>query len=259
MAASPQINIVAEPVFRLGQLSINNSMLLGLIGTIAVLSLLFYTRHRIQHGRRTLLAMAVLWLFEWLLDTAEEVLGSRRAARQAAPLAITMFFLVMINNWLGILPIVGPLTWHGLPLLRGLSADLNFTFALALISFLAAQLWAIRQRGFFGNLRRYLANPLTKPLEAYQGLLEVIAEFARTTALSLRLFGNVFGGEVLLMVITFLTRWAVPVTLPLFMFLELFVGAVQAYIFFMLTITFISLGSRDSQARQPVAAALPAN
>jgi F-type H+-transporting ATPase subunit a len=127
-------------------------------------------------------------------------------------------------------------------LLRGVAADLNTTLALAIISMTTAQVWAIKRRGFFGNLGRYFGNPFKDPLHAFEGFLEVIAEFSRTAALSLRIFGNVFGGEVLLGVIGYLTSYASPVALPVFYCLELFVGAVQAYVFFMLTIAFISLG-----------------
>jgi F-type H+-transporting ATPase subunit a len=105
-----------------------------------------------------------------------------------------------------------------------------------------AQAWAIKRRGFFGNLGRYFHNPFKDPLHAFEGMLEIVAEFSRTLALSLRMFGNVFGGEVLLIVIAFLLSFAAPIALPLFYVLELFVGAVQAYVFFMLTVAFISLG-----------------
>jgi F-type H+-transporting ATPase subunit a len=93
-----------------------------------------------------------------------------------------------------------------------------------------------------GNAKRYIHNPFKDPLHAFEGALEIVAEFSRTLALSLRIFGNVFGGEVLLLVIAFLSGWAAAVSLPLFYIMELFVGAVQAYVFFMLTVAFISLG-----------------
>jgi F-type H+-transporting ATPase subunit a len=133
-------------------------------------------------------------------------------------------------------------------LFRGAAADLNTTFALAVISIFTAQLWAMKRRGFFGNLKRYFVNPFKDPLHAFEGILEFIAEFTRTAALGLRIFGNVFGGEVLLVVIAFLTGYAAVVALPIFYALELFVGAVQGYVFFMLTIAFISLGLPDPEA-----------
>jgi F-type H+-transporting ATPase subunit a len=138
--------------------------------------------------------------------------------------------------------VVGSVTYHDEPLFRGVAADLNTTLAFAIISMTTAQLWAIKRRGFFGNLHRYFASPFKDPMHTFEGFLEFIAEFSRTAALALRIFGNVFGGEVLLSVIGFLTSWAGGAALPVFYVLELFVGAVQAYVFYMLTIAFISLG-----------------
>jgi F-type H+-transporting ATPase subunit a len=237
----PGVSIVAEPILHVGPFIITNSQFLGMLGTAIALSLLFYTARKVKTGKPTRLSTAIFWLFEILLDTVEEVLGDRAKARK--PLAITIFFVVMLNNWMGILPFVGPLTYNGLPLFRGLAADLNFTAALAVITMVTAQLWAIRNYGFRGNIGRYLKNPLTKPMDAFEGILELVAEFSRLLALAMRLFGNVFGGEVLLLVMSYITSYASPVVVPVFMLFELFVGAIQAYVFFMLTVVFVSLGT----------------
>lgn len=243
LAAGPHVSLVAEHLFNIGPLRISNSMVLGVIGTAIVVGLFFYTRYRIQLNSHTRVSVAMLALFEMLLSTTEEVVGSRALALKLAPLAITLFFVIVVNNWVGILPFVGPVTYHGEPLFRGLASDLNFTASLAIITMVTAQIYAIRTHGFFGNLGRYFANPFTNPMGVFEGFLEIIAEFSRLIALAMRLFGNIFGGEVLLAVMGFITAWAAPLALPPFIFLELFVGAIQAYVFFMLTIVFISLGT----------------
>jgi F-type H+-transporting ATPase subunit a len=239
---SPNISIAPETLFHVGPLLITNSQVLGAVGIIVLLIVFGMTARQIKKGRPGRFAHAVMWLFESLYDTTVEVIGNKKVARKVLPLAVTLMFFFLINNWLGLLPIVGSITYHGHELLRGAAADLNTTFALAIISMGTAQAWAIKRHGFFGNLGRYFSNPIKDPLHAVVGLLEFIAEFTRTIALGLRIFGNVFGGEVLLGVIAFLTSYAAPVALPVFYGLELFVGAVQAYVFFMLTIAFISLG-----------------
>lgn len=236
------ISIGPEVLFHIGPLVITNSQLLGLAGSIIVFTLLFATARAAQRGSRGRFMHAILWAFESLYDTAVEVIGDKKIAKKVLPLAVTLVFFFVINNWLGLLPIVGPITYNDVPLLRGVAADLNTTFALAVISIVTAQLWAMKRRGFFGNLKRYFVNPFKDPLHAFEGVLEFVAEFTRTAALGLRMFGNVFGGEVLLVVIAFLTGYAAVVALPVFYILELFVGAVQGYVFFMLTIAFISLG-----------------
>jgi F-type H+-transporting ATPase subunit a len=239
-AEGPHISIAPDTLFHLGPLPITNSQLLGLTGSLLVLWMLWAVARAIKKGSRSRFAHMILWFFENLYDTTVEVIGDRHIARKVVPLAVTIVFFFIVNNWLGLLPIVGSITYDGVPLLRGVAADLNTTFAVAIISIVTAQVWAAKRRGFFGNIGRYIN--FHSPLHFAEGLLDFIAEFSRTAALSLRMFGNVFGGEVLLVVIAFLTSYAAAVALPVFYVLELFVGAVQAYVFYMLTIAFISLG-----------------
>ncbi len=241
-ATGPHISIAPETLFNVGPIAITNAQILGAVGSFILIWILFATVRAVRSGGRSRGAHAVLWLFENLYDTTVEVIGDKSVAKKVIPLAVTLMLFFMINNWLGLLPIVGSVTWDGAPLLRGVAADLNTTLALAIISIVTAQAWAIKRMGFFKSAGRYFINPFKDPLHFFIGLLEFIAEFSRTAALSLRIFGNVFGGEVLLAVIAFLTSYAAPLALPVFYGLELFVGAVQAYVFFMLTIVFISLG-----------------
>lgn len=257
LAAGPHVSLPAEKIFSIGPVGIYNSMLLGILGTLTVVAVFWYTGRQLQQRRYNRFVVAVLSVYEMLLNTVEEVLGDRAKARKLAPLAITMFFVIMLNNWFGLLPFVGPLTYHGEPLFRGLASDLNFTAALAVITMVTAQLWAIKTHGFFGNLGRYFGNPFKDPVHAVEGFLELIAEFSRLIALAMRLFGNVFGGEILLVAMAFITSYASFITLPPFMLLELFVGAVQAYVFFMLTVVFVALASTPHEGgeHQAVSAA----
>jgi len=239
---TPHISIAPETLFHFGPLQLTNSQLLGLFGMLLTFWALYATAKAFKNGKAGRFAHLIMWAFESLYDTTVEVIGDKTIAKRVLPLAITLVFFFVINNWLGLLPIVGSITYGDAPLLRGAAADLNVTVALAVISIVTAQVWAMKRRGFLGNLGRYFVNPFKDPLHAFEGVLEFVAEFTRTAALALRIFGNVFGGEVLLGVIGFLTGYASVVALPIFYCLELFVGAVQGYVFFMLTIAFISLG-----------------
>jgi F-type H+-transporting ATPase subunit a len=244
----PHVSVAPVTLFHIGPLPITNSQMLGFIGVSLILGIMFWTVRALKKGSRNRFMHMILWFFESLYDTTVEVIGDKQVARKVLPLAVTLVFFFLINNWLGILPIVGPITYDGHELFRGAAADMNTTFALAIISMTTAQIWAIKRSGFFGNARRYLVNPFKDPLHSFEGALEIVAEFSRTLALSLRIFGNVFGGEVLLAVIAYLSGYAAAVSLPLFYVMELFVGAVQAYVFFMLTIAFISLGIPSEDA-----------
>lgn len=240
--SGPHISIAPQILWEAGPFAISNSQVLGLFGTAVVLWLLFSTARAAKTGRRmNRLQGMVMWVFEMLYKTTVDVIGDRAIARQIIPLGATIVFFFAVNNWFGLLPGVGAVTLHGEELFRGVAADLNTTLAIAIVSIVTAQLWAIRRRGFFGNAGRYFVNPFKSPIHSFIGILEILAEISRTAALALRMFGNVLGGEVLLAVIGFLTGFAGGLILPVFYCLELFVGGIQAYVFFMLTIAFISL------------------
>lgn len=248
IVASEQIHVSlpAETIFQIGGFPITNSMMVLAVAYAIVITLFVHTVRAIKQKKRSRLAVGVQWMFEGLLGTIEEVMGDKQQARRVAPLAITMFFLIVFGYWLGLLPVVGAVKWNDAELFRGGITDLNFTFALAIITMVSVQVYAIRTHGIFGNAKRYFINPLKDPAHSFEGILELIAEFSRGTALSLRLFGNVFAGEVLIAVIAFLSKMLTPVSQPFFLAFELFIGLIQAYVFFMLTIVFISLGAQKA-------------
>ncbi len=239
---TPHVSLAPEAVFTLFGFPITNSMVTGLIGYAILLGILFYVAGKVRKGKKNRFVSLIQWAFEGLYDTVVQVTGDRTVAKRLMPLAVTLFFFILVQYWVGVLPFVGPITVNGVPLLRSLAADLNTTFALAIVTIVMAQVYAIRKHGFTGNLSRYFRNPFKDVAGAFEGILELVAEFSRLMGLSLRLFGNVFAGEVLLMMIAFLTVYATPLALPPFLAFELFIGAIQAYIFFMLTVVFISLG-----------------
>lgn len=237
------ISLPAEAVFYIGPIAITNSMILGAIGAILMLAGLFFVARSVERGgKKNLFVSTIQWLFEFLYKSTIDILGGDKdLARRVAPIAITMFFLVLTTYWISILPGVGSITWNGVLLFRGLPADLNFTFALAIVTVVASQVFAISRHGFFGNIGRYLKNPFKDPVGAFEGILEFVGEFSRLIALSFRLFGNAFAGEVLLMVISVMAGYFAALALPFFMGFELFIGFIQAYVFFVLTVIFTSL------------------
>ncbi len=242
-AAGPHISVKAEEVFSLGGVSITNSHMLGALGLVILVWLFFRTRSTVMGRKKANFATRLItWTFEGLYGTVKQVIPDEKWAKKVAPLAITIFFFVIAQYWMGILPFVGSITVGDTPLFRPFVADLNMTFALAIITIVAAQIYAIRYMGFRGNLGRYFFNPLKDPIMAFVGILELVAEFSRLLGLSFRLFGNVLAGEVLLIMIAYLTQYLSPIALQPFYIFELFIGGIQAYIFFMLTVVFISLG-----------------
>jgi len=242
MAATElHISISSETLFSLGGIPITNAVFTGALGVIITVAILWYVAGRVKRGKYNRFVGLVQWVFEGLLKQINDVVPDKAIARRITPLAVTIFFVVLINYWLSVIPGLESIHWNGVPVLRSLTADLNFTLGLALITIITVQVYAIRHLGVFGNGQRYFRNPLKDPIGAFEGFLELIGEASRGTALALRLFGNAFAGEVLLIIIAALTSYFASVTLPFFMAFELFIGFIQSYVFFILTLIFTAL------------------
>lgn len=228
------ISLAAEPIFYLGPLSFTNSMLVSWLVTLGLLLFAAVATKKIKiipQGAQNLAEM----ILDGLLSFFEGVVGEH--AREFFPLVTTFFLFIILGNWSGLLPGVGTIGFylheHGkevfVPLLRGATADLNTTFALALVSVFAIHFYALKHLG----TRTYVISRFVNPI----GILELMADVAKVLSFSFRLFGNVFAGEVLLAVIATL----MPLFAPLpFLGLEVFVGMIQALVFTMLTIIFLN-------------------
>ena len=257
-STGPHISVKAQEIFLVGGVSITNSHLLGILGLLLMVWVLLRTRQAAE-GRKAhnFITRLVMWAFEGLYGTVHQIIPEAQWARRVAPLTITIFFFVISQYYMGLLPFVGPVTLaNGTPLFRGMVADLNMTFALAIVTIVSAQVYAFRYLGFKGNVGRYFVSPFKNPIMTFVGILELIAELSRLLGLSFRLFGNVLAGEVLLIMIAYLTQFVSPLALQPFYLFELFIGGIQAYIFFMLSTVFISLGmehhtSGDDHAPSP--------
>jgi len=251
VVAMEEVEIVlpTKAIFHVGPMPITNAMLLGLASIAVLLGVFFYTVAMIKRGKTNRFVGMVQWAFEGMYGAVYDIVPDHKMARSIAPLALTIFFTVLISYWMDILPGVGhSISWHGHELLRSLPTDLNFTLALAIISMTAVQYYAIKTHGFFGNAGRYFVNPFKNPdglsagsIQSFEGLLELIGEFSRLIALCLRLFGNAFAGAALLAIVAALASFAASAVLPFFMAFELFIGFIQAYVFYVLTLIFASL------------------
>ena len=161
------------------------------------------------------------------------------AARPYIPIFAAFFLLVLFDNWVGLVPPVGRVDF-----LRAPSSDVNITIGMALISFTIFHVEGFRNLGVGGYLGKFF--PLYEfrkgigagVIAMFVGLIELMLEFVKPVTLSMRLFGNIYGGEVALGVITALTIGFIPVLL---IALELMLNAIQALIFSVLTLMFIVL------------------
>jgi len=260
-----ETTLFAEPILHLGNFTITNS-LLNSWATVIILVVLFVLIgkkiRKIPKGLQNIFEI----LLEEALNLADSITGDRKKSEKFLPIALSLFLFVLVNNWLGLLPGIGTIGFvehgeHGnifVPFFRGGTADLNTTLALALFAIIASHVMGVLVIGIwkhfnkFINLEAFLAIPgkirkdptviLVNPIQAFVGLVEIIGEIAKVASLSFRLFGNIFAGEVLLASMMALFAFFLP--LP-FMFLEIIVGIIQALIFAMLTLVFMTIAAED--------------
>ncbi len=263
MAELPVPTLNAEHVGEIAGLPITNSILGTWIALALALAFVFVASRRAQlvpAGSQNVLELVV----ERFRGLVSDVLdGNQKLTDRYLPLVIAVFLFVLFVNLVGLIPgfgTVGGTPTHGahsgefVPLLRSGSSDLNLTLAIASVSFLAAQLTGIFTVGFwryggkFINFKTLFQRPfklrniLLFIPTFFLGLIELISELAKLISLSFRLFGNVYAGEVLLVVFGFLLPVFVPLSGPFYL-LEVFVGLIQAFVFAMLTIVFIKIAT----------------
>jgi len=229
-AAGHGQSLAPEVVMRLGPIEVSSHILSAwLVMLVLVLVAIFATRSMklVPTGLQNFAEVIVELLMGLITQTA----GPK--GRAFAPIVMTAFLFILVSNWMGTLPIyenitvTSPETHHTVALLKSSNSTLNVTASMAIIVFLLSQIFAIRTNGVPGYLKEFvIPNPL-----------HILTELSRPLSLSLRLFGNIFAGGVLVHTMLGIA----PFITFVFLGLELFVGAVQALIFTMLTLVFLTI------------------
>jgi F-type H+-transporting ATPase subunit a len=235
----PHISPRAEEIFFVGGLPITNALILTLavFVLLGVAILIFRRKLALVPGR---FQNVIEFILDSVLDLMEPLYGSKRKAEKYLPWIATFFVLILFSNWLGLVPGVGSIgIKHGealTPLLRAPASDLNFTLALAFVSVVIIQAFGVMALGPKIHFSKFF--DFRSPIKFFIGILELVSEIAKIISFSFRLFGNVFAGEVLLIIIGFLVPYIIPVP---FLIFEVFVGFMQAFVFSMLTMVFIAM------------------
>ncbi|MFA5359090.1 MAG: F0F1 ATP synthase subunit A [Patescibacteria group bacterium] len=255
--------LFAEPIFHVGSFGVTNSLINTWVVVILVVVLSLAVRLRLKETPK-----GIQNIFEMVVDGAlnlcDTVTGSRAKSLKFFPIAFALFLFVLLNNWLGLLPGVGSIGFNEvaeghkvfIPLFRGGTADLNTTLALSLFAVVGSHIAGVLMIGFWKHFNKFInlkalaeipkkvlrdpAIVLVNPIKAFVGIVEVIGEVAKVASLSFRLFGNIFAGEVLLSSMAALFAFILPIP---FMFLEIIVGIIQALIFAVLTLVYLTIAS----------------
>jgi F-type H+-transporting ATPase subunit a len=257
--------LFSEQIFKIHNFPITNSLLNTwlVVFTVVIFGLFFKSKIKlVPRGLQNLVEAAV----EMLLDVFDSVTGSRKKTLKYFPFVLSFLVFILLNNWLGLLPGVGSIgqvaDLHGekifIPFFRGGTADLNTTLALATIGVVFSHIFSVMAIGVwkyinkFINLKALIEIPrkvikeptvlIVNPIKVFVGLIEIIGEFAKVASLSFRLFGNIFAGEVLLASMAAILAFGLPIP---FMFLEILVGIIQAFIFSVLILVYVTMNTAE--------------
>lgn len=277
-----------EVIAHLGSLPITNTLLHTFIVDGILIATAVYLSKRITiipKGLQTVVEPII----EMIYSLVQDIAPSKKAAKAIFPFIMTFFLFILVANFTGLLPGVGTIgfftaksnierkhssaidktyastdkvslnktnsevkehTNHSdekfIPLLRGATSDINVTLALAVISVLSTHILSIKVTGIKDYLGRWFS---LNPVNLYVGLLELVAELTKVLSLSFRLFGNVYAGEVALHTISALFAFLAP--LP-FLLLESIVSVVQALVFSILTLVFMSVLTNPHHAHEGI-------
>lgn len=260
-----EASLAAEPIFHVDSFTVTNSLLNSWIAVaiIIVLSLLIRRKiYDVPHGAQNIAEIII----ENALKLIDSVTGDRKKSLLFFPLVFCLFAFILINNWLGLVPGIGSIGFIGehdghpsfIPFFRGGTADLNTTLALALLAvigsnfagFIFTGAWNyfnkfVNIKGLLEIPKKILKDPtilVVNPIKFFVGLVEIISEIAKVASLSFRLFGNIFAGEVLLASMAVIFAYLLPIP---FIFLEVIVGIIQALIFAMLTLVYLTIATAE--------------
>ena len=214
-----------QTVLQVGPVVITNTVVYSLIVSAVVIAFAVLVRIGLKSNRARWPTAAEL-LIEHLEGVMRDMFD--RDPRAYTPLVVTLALYIGVANLLGLVP--------GM---RAPTADFSTTAALAIVVFLAVPFYGIRSCGLKGYLRHYLEpTPLLLPLE-------IITEFSRTLALAVRLFGNIVSEDLVIAVLLTIAGLLVPVPI---MMLSVLTGVVQAYIFAVLTVVYLSAAIRAQKS-----------
>ncbi|MBD3245099.1 MAG: F0F1 ATP synthase subunit A [Candidatus Moranbacteria bacterium] len=241
------VSLSAQEVINIGGFSITNTLITTwVVMTLIVLISYLGTKnmHSVPKGLQNLLELSIEKLFNFFNSVWE----NREQTKKYFSLLATFFIFIIVANWLGLLIEAIPgIKYIGffknqngheafVPLFRSVNSDLNATLSWAIISVFLVQVFGITSLGVIKYGSKFFN--FQSPIYFFVGILEFISEFAKVVSFSFRLFGNIFAGEVLLVVVAAIAPLIAPIP---FYGLEIFVGFVQALVFTMLTLVFIKM------------------
>lgn len=251
----------SETIFSVSGFPITNStLMLGLVVILVIVAAVMLNRRAalVPGGFQNVVEL----FYESVLGIVASITGSMKRAEGVFPLIAALFVFIGLSNTLGLIPGISSITINGANLFRTATSDFNTTFALALAMVLLLQLVSIKEIGIFGYLGKFfqfkqvylgfkegVAQGMTAVISFFIGLLDIVSEAAKVVSLSLRLFGNMFAGEVLATIVLGSIAFGIP---ALWMSMNLLAAVVQTMVFSFLVTAYYTLSLKPETGEPPI-------
>ncbi len=234
---SLDISLAAQKVAKIGNIYLTNTVLGTWLAMVVVIGLAILAVWGLKKEKNNFLVAGSRLLVQSFYNFIYGILENEELSWQVLPLIVTLFIYITVANWLGLIPgFVGSfvvyLPHKSVSLFKAVNADINSTASMAIASIFLIKVLSAR----YPEAKNYLKVGVNKAFQAVLIGFEKLSEATRVVSLSFRLMGNVFAGEVLLLIIGVFAPYFVPVP---FMFLEFFVGLFQALVFSVLILVFV--------------------
>jgi len=252
-----------DTVFTIAGYPVANSTLMIVLAIFFTIGVAFIMRKKTQliPGKVQNFAEGA---YEAVFNLINSVTGNTKVTAKIFPLVGTLFLFILLSNTEGLLPIIGEVTYKGTPIFRSATADFNTTFALAFGMVLLIQIASIKDSGIFAYIGKFFqfkqvwVGFRTSIKDGFMalimfaiGLLDIVSEMAKVVSLSLRLFGNMYAGQVLATVILAGFAYGLP---AIWMSLSVLSAVVQTLVFALLVTAYYSISvSNDETEAETVA------
>lgn len=233
-------SIQPDVIFNIGNIPVTNSFLMSVLVLFILLSIIIFVNINIKKDFNKKISI-VESMFEALSDWFFKIAGTKRNLDRILAITATLFVFILVSNFIGIIPGLTAITFDDKSLFRSPTNDFNTTFSIALAVLLIIQLESIRDFGLFGYIGRFvklkevvegfkggIGKGFMSLIDLFIGLMDIVSEIAKVVSLSLRLFGNLYAGEVLATILAGVLAYGLPSVWGIMSSLS---GFIQAIVF----------------------------
>lgn len=249
--------IKSTEVFSLFGFSVANSTLFIMLIALVIICFGYFVVRKFSVKNPSGIQVAVESIYLAAFDLIQNIINDENKTRKVFPVIGALMFYLVIANIIGLIPGLEQISFNGKELFRTPTSDFNTTFGLALAAVVIINAISFKEKGFFGyfdqffkikgiwqGFKKSIGDGFLAIVDFCIGLLDIVGEATKVISLSLRLFGNMYAGQVLAIIIMGFVAFVVP---SIWLAMNLFVGVLQAVVFASLVASYYMLATAAAE------------